>query len=68
MDSKELNKEVMEAINTKPKYWRDGQFVFNYIDEKYGIARDIQFKYNIDCFYDDEKINEFIRTAAGLIK
>ena len=35
--------EVLSAMNSKPKKWRDGQFVFNYIDEKYGVARSVQF-------------------------
>ena len=35
-------------------------FVFNYIDQIYGVARDVQFKDNIDCFYNDDKIDEFL--------
>lgn len=54
--------DVMSALNDKPKNWRKGQFVFNYIDEKYGVSRIVQFdgKDACDCFYDDSKINEFI--------
>lgn len=44
----------------KPSNWRDGQFVFNTIDKLYKVARKVQFKNNIDCFYDDSKINQFI--------
>ena len=44
----------------KPSNWRDGQFVFNTIDELYKVARKVQFENNIDCFYDDSKINQFI--------
>ena len=44
----------------KPSNWRDGQFVFNTIDKLYKIARKVQFENNIDCFYDDSKINQFI--------
>ena len=49
-----------------PKY-RDGQAVFNYIDSKYGVARELQFRHNIDCFYNDSCINEFIEKAVELI-
>lgn len=52
--------EVLTAMNSKPKNWRDGQFVFNYIDEHYGVARYTQFVVGSDCFYDDSKIEEFI--------
>ena len=44
----------------KPSNWRDGQFVFNTIDKLYKVARKAQFENNIDCFYDDSKINQFI--------
>ena len=44
----------------KPSNWRDGQFVFNTIDKLYKVARKVQFESNIDCFYDDSKINQFI--------
>ena len=44
----------------KPSNWRDGQFIFNTIDKLYKVARKVQFENNIDCFYDDSKINQFI--------
>lgn len=59
-----LRQEILEAMKNKPTYIREGQFVFNYIDEKYGVARDIQFEDNIDCFYDDTQIEQFIGRAA----
>lgn len=52
--------EVLTAMANKPKQWRKGQFVFNYIDEKYRVARYVQFIDDIDCFYNDEKIDAFI--------
>jgi hypothetical protein len=46
----------------KPKQWRNGQFVFNYIDSTYGeVARISQFRDRIDCFYNDENIDAFIK-------
>lgn len=60
--------EVLTAMNSKPKNWRDGQFVFNYIDEKYGVARSVQFIDGVDCFYVDSKIEEFISRSYEYIK
>lgn len=56
----EFRAEVLTAMQKKPKEWRDGQFVFNYIDEVYGVARYVQFSEGVDCFYNDAKIDEFI--------
>ena len=53
---------------SKPNNWRDGQFVFNYIDEKYGVARAVQFIDGVDCFYDDSKIEDFISRSYEYIK
>ena len=58
-----FKQEILEALKNKPKQWRDGQFVFNYIDEVYGVARTVQFKKGIDCFYDDSKIDAFIEAC-----
>lgn len=54
---------IKEAIDCKPSDWRKGQAVFNFIDNEYGVARDVQFSDGIDCFYNDEKIDEFIEAA-----
>ena len=65
MIKEELKKELEEALNTnKPKNWRKGQFVFNYIDAVYGVARDVQYLDGVDCFYRDELIDQFIEKAA----
>lgn len=64
----ELNKEVLGAmVDLKPKEWRNGQFVFNYIDAKYGVARYVQFTEGVDCFYVDEYIDKFIEKAVEVI-
>jgi hypothetical protein len=60
--------EVLTAMNSKTKNWRNGQFVFNYIDEKYGVARSVQFIDGVDCFYDDSKIEDFITRSYDYIK
>lgn len=60
MKLEEFRADVLTAMLKKPKEWRDGQFVFNYIDEVYGVARNVQFIDGVDCFYNDSKIDEFI--------
>jgi len=68
MTKEELKKEIEEAaIENKPKNWRKGQFVFNYIDAIYNVARDVQFTDNVDCFYNDELIDDFIEKATERI-
>lgn len=68
MSYEEFKKEVMDYVNnSKPKSWRIGQAVFNYIDENYGVARDVQFKENVDCFYDDNRVGSFIKLAFNRI-
>lgn len=52
--------EVLSAMANKPKEWRDGQFVFNYINEKYRVARYVQFINGVDCFHNDNDIESFI--------
>lgn len=60
MTIQDLREEVYKAMKDKPKEWRNGQFVFDYIDEVYGVAREVQWQYGIDCFYDDDKIYPFL--------
>ena len=66
MTKEELKDIVFAAMNTmKPKDWRKGQFVFNYIDANYGVARAVQFEDRVDCFFRDDKIDEFIEKCAS---
>lgn len=60
IDYNDFKEDVLTAMKNKPEDWRDGQFVFNYINEKYGVARYVQFIDGIDCFYCDDKIDQFI--------
>ena len=55
---KDIKKKIYSV--DKPLQWREGQFVFNRVDELYGVARAIQFNDKVDCFYDDSKIDEFL--------
>lgn len=65
LTKEELSKEIFDY--PKPDYIRKGQHVFNYIDRKYNVARDVQFLDKIDCFYDDSKIDTFIEYAIKRI-
>jgi hypothetical protein len=67
MTAEEFKQEIYNWMPNKPKNWREGQAVFNYIDEVYGVARTVQFHENVDCFYDDSKIDVFIETCAKII-
>lgn len=64
----EFVEDVLQAVVSRPAEWRIGQTVFNYIDEKYGVARDVQFYRGIDCFYDDSKVECFIHAAYKELK
>jgi hypothetical protein len=57
----EFKADVMEKMANRPSWSRKGQFVFNYIEEKYGdTARYVQFIDNVDCFYNDDEIERFL--------
>lgn len=58
MTLEQLKKEI--DYNVKPKHWRNGQFVFNYINATYGISRAVQFNDGVDCFYNDNEIDNFL--------
>lgn len=59
--------KILEASNELVgEYgWRMGQSVFNLLDlYVYGkVARYVKDFDNVDCFYDDSKIEEFIKCA-----
>lgn len=57
-----MNK-VMGEVAHCPKRWRKGQAVFNVVDQIYGVARTVQLSYGIDCFYRDDKIDEFLEAC-----
>ena len=67
MSIEEFKKEIFDAIKDYPKDWRTGQKIFNYIDCKYKIARKIQLEYNVDCFYKDYLVDNFIITAYKIL-
>ena len=64
----EFNTLIWDKVKQYPKRWREGQKVFNAAEEvlfektneQHNIAREVQFDDRVDCFFDDEKINEFL--------
>ena len=61
-------KDIWKVINqiVKPEGWREGQFVFNVIEDYFGsVAREVQLKDNVDCFYDDKQIDNFIQKVCN---
>lgn len=63
----EFDSMIKDAIKEKPAEWRDGQFVFNYIDKYFCVARIAQYKYGVDCFFRDDDIDEFIETCYNIL-
>lgn len=61
-------KDIWKVINqiVKPEGWREGQFVFNVIEDYFGsVAREVQFKDRVDCFHDDKQIDNFIQKVCN---
>lgn len=48
--------------------WRYGQSVFNYVEHVFGsnVAREVPFRYGVDCFYDDSRVDEFLSAVFDL--
>lgn len=67
MTYENFRQEILTAMESRPKWSRRGQFVFNYVDEHYGVARIAQFQHHIDCFYDDNQIEAFIKCCYEIL-
>ena len=59
----DFKNEINNVIAYRPKHIRKGQAVFNYVDTKYDVARAVQFDDNVDCFYRDDQIEDFLQKA-----
>lgn len=60
--------DIWKVINqiVKPEGWREGQFVFNVIEDYFGaVAREVQFEDRVDCFHDDKQIDNFIQKVCN---
>ena len=63
MTREEFKAEIKQCIDYRPIGWRKGQAVYNYIDGHYNVARKVQFFDHVDCFYNDEVIDDFVELA-----
>lgn len=62
MTFKELLEEIDVALLDREPHIREGQFVFNYIERKYGnVAREVMEIDGVDCFYRDRDIIKFLK-------
>lgn len=62
----EFRQEVCLAIKNRPVDFRPGQAAFNYIVKNYEPCGDLVGS-NVDCFYRDELISDFIDAAWNKI-
>lgn len=63
--------QIKKAIYSveKDKNWREGQYVFNAAEMLFGgFARQVQLQDKVDCFYNDDMIDEFIKCLSNRIK
>ena len=63
LDLDEYKQLIDNEIANYPSTWREGQKVFNAIDSLFNVARKTQFEKGVDCFYDDNNIDDFISTS-----
>lgn len=60
----DFQSDILFALaNHRPSCMRKGQFVYNYIHEKYGVANAVQYIDEVDCYNNDSKIDSFIKRA-----
>ena len=58
-----------KKLRNKYPYFRRGQAVFDYVEMTLGsVAREVQFLDNVDCFYDDSEIDEFVDCVITRLK
>lgn len=66
------NVQLHIKVQNKPKEWRLGQAYFNYAYEMYPRDTDTLRGTEVDCFYDDNKIPEFLdaltKQLLGLVQ
>ena len=71
MTYEEFLKDVDDGVTKMLKKYpslRYGQAVFNYVDLNYeDTARLVQFEEGIDCFYNDNKVKEFLDACWEIV-
>lgn len=60
MTKEQFIQDIKSAVEQRPPHIRYGQAVFNYIEDKYKLARIVQYVDKIDCFYNDNNVDKFI--------
>lgn len=63
MTYEQFKNNIFNELQNCPKSWRKGQAVFNIVDELFGVARIVQFEDGVDCFYNDDAIDNFLHCA-----
>lgn len=63
----ELKAEVMERARFKHSFLRLGQFIFNYIHGFYGVAMSVRVHDGVDCYYNDNLIDDFLECCVKRI-
>lgn len=63
MTYEEFASAISSKVKSTPTSWRYGQAVFNIVDYEYGVARDVQSIDNVDCYYNDDLVEEFLKKA-----
>lgn len=63
----DFQSDILCALANKPSCMRKGQFVYNYIHEKYGVANAVQYIDEVDCYNNDSKIDSFIQHAYNRV-
>ena len=52
--------QIADEMKRLNPAWRFGQSVFNTVDEYVGVARTVQFKKGVDCFFKDDMVQAFL--------
>lgn len=63
MTKDEFSTKIMQIAGEMKRLYpslRFGQSVFNTVDEYIGVARTVQFKEGVDCFFNDDIVPAFL--------
>lgn len=67
MSFDDFQSDILFAMANRPSSMRKGQFVYNYIHEKYKVANAVQYIDDIDCYNNDSNIDSFIQHAYNRV-
>ena len=66
-DFEKFKSEIMRNVTKQHPFIRKGQAVFNIVEGLYEVSREVQFEDKIDCFFDDNKIDDFLKATWNRI-